>query len=56
MVKAIEQLVKEHENVKVLCAGDGPLLDDIREENVKIALRDTKVWEEVKEEFKSKNK
>lgn len=32
MIKAIEQLVKEHKNVKVLCAGDGPLLDDIREE------------------------
>lgn len=31
-------------------------IDDIREENVKIALRDIKVWEEVKEEFKSKNK
>ena len=32
MIKAVEQLVKEHKNVKVLCAGDGPLLDDIREE------------------------
>ena len=32
MIKAVEQLVKKHKNVKVLCAGDGPLLDDIREE------------------------
>ena len=32
MIKAVEQLVKKHKNVKVLCAGDGPLLDSIKEE------------------------
>lgn len=32
MIKAVEQLVKEHNNVKVLCAGDGPLLDSIKKE------------------------
>lgn len=31
-------------------------IDDIRKENVKLALRDKKVWEETKEEYKSFNK
>lgn len=31
-------------------------IDDIRKENVKLALRDKKVWEETKEEYKNSNK
>ena len=31
-------------------------IDDIREDNVKLALRDFKVWEEVKDEFIENNK
>ncbi|MEG1410477.1 MAG: glycosyltransferase family 4 protein [Romboutsia sp.] len=32
MIKAVEQLIKEGKSVKVLCAGDGPLLNLIKEE------------------------
>ena len=32
MIRAVEELCKEHKNIKVLCAGDGPLLNDIKEE------------------------
>lgn len=32
MIKAVEELIKENKQVKVLCAGDGPLLETIREE------------------------
>ena len=31
-------------------------IDDIRKENVKLAAKDTKVWNKVKEEFKQENK
>ncbi|MFQ7522818.1 MAG: glycosyltransferase family 4 protein [Terrisporobacter sp.] len=32
MIKAVEELVKYNSKVKVLCAGDGPLLNNIKEE------------------------
>ena len=32
MIKAVEELIKKRKNVKVLCAGDGHLLDNIKEE------------------------
>ncbi|MBN9647081.1 glycosyltransferase family 4 protein [Terrisporobacter glycolicus] len=32
MINAVEELVKVHKSVKVLCAGDGPLLKHIKEE------------------------
>ena len=32
MIKAVEELIKENKQVKVLCAGDGPLLETIKEE------------------------
>lgn len=32
MINTVEELIKENKNVKVLCAGDGPLLNDIKEE------------------------
>lgn len=31
-------------------------IDDIRKENVKLALRDKKVWQEIKQEYKTSNK
>ena len=30
MINAVEKLVKEHKNIKVLCAGDGPLLESVK--------------------------
>lgn len=38
MVKAVNQLVKQGKSVKVLCAGDGPLLNFIKEEIERLNL------------------
>ena len=32
MINAVDELVKEHKNVKVLCAGDGPLLESVKKD------------------------
>lgn len=32
MIKSVEELVKKYKNVKVLCAGDGPLQNEIKNE------------------------
>ena len=32
MINAVDELVKEHKNIKVLCAGDGPLLESVKKD------------------------